>query len=213
LGDLLHLIGQYGYLIVFFGVMLESAGLPLPGETVLIAAGALVHRGILDPGDALFFGILGAVVGDQLGYWVGRFGGRPFVLRWGRYVFITPERLGRAERFFEQHGGKAVFFARFITGLRVFGALVAGMSRMAWGKFALYNVLGGAVWATAAVALGYFLWASISLVEHWIGRISLLLAAAVVLVVILHRSYRKAMQTRRDENSRESSPDLDKRPS
>jgi membrane protein DedA with SNARE-associated domain len=145
LGDLLHLIGQYGYLIVFFGVMLESAGVPLPGETVLIAAGALVHRGNLDPGDALFFGILGAVVGDQLGYWVGRFGGRPFVLRWGRYVFITPERLGRAERFFEQHGGKAVFFARFITGLRVFGALVAGMSRMAWGKFALYNVLGGAV--------------------------------------------------------------------
>jgi membrane protein DedA with SNARE-associated domain len=213
LGDLLHLIGRYGYLVVFFGVMLESAGVPLPGETVLITAGVLVHRGILDPGDAVFFGILGAVVGDQIGYWVGRFGGRPFVLRWGRYVFITPERLGRAERFFEQHGGKAVFFARFITGLRVFGALVAGMSRMAWGKFALYNVLGGAVWATAAVALGYFLWASIGLVEHWIGRVSLLLAAALVLVVVLRWSYRKATRTRSDENSKEGSPDPDKRPS
>ena len=82
--------------------------------------------------------------------------------------------------------------ARFITGLRVFGALVAGMSRMSWAKFTLYSVLGGVIWATAAVALGYFLWASIGLVEHWIGRISLLLTAAVALVVFLRWSYRKA---------------------
>jgi len=210
LGDLLHLMGRYGYLVVFFGVMLESAGVPLPGETVLIAAGALVHRGVLDPGDALFFGILGAVVGDQIGYWAGRFGGRPFVLRWGKYAFITPERLGRAERFFARHGGRAVFLARFVTGLRVFGALVAGMSRMPWGKFALYNVLGGTVWAAAAVSLGYFLWASISLVEHWAGRFSLLLVAALVLVVILRQSYRKAMRTRSGENPKESSPDPDR---
>jgi membrane protein DedA with SNARE-associated domain len=213
LGNLLHLIGRYGYLIVFFGVMLESAGVPLPGETVLITAGVLVHRGVLNFEDALFFGILGAVVGDQFGYWVGRFGGRPFVLRWGRYVFITPERLGRAETFFERHGGKAVFFARFITGVRVFGALVAGMSRMPWGKFAIYNFLGGTAWATAAVSLGYFLWASIGLVEHWIGRFSLLLVAAMVLVVILRWWYRKAARTRSDENHKESTPDPDKRPS
>jgi membrane protein DedA with SNARE-associated domain len=200
LGDLLDLIGRYGYLVVFFGVMLESAGVPLPGETVLLAAGVLVHRGVLGFGDALFFGILGALVGDQIGYWVGRFGGRPFVLRWGRYAFITPERLGRAERFFEQHGGRAVFFARFITGLRVFGALVAGVSHMPWGKFALYNVLGGTAWATAAVSLGYFLWASIGLVEHWVGRFSLLLVAALVLAVLLRRVYRKAMPTRRNED-------------
>jgi membrane protein DedA with SNARE-associated domain len=192
LGDLLHLIGRYGYLVVFFGVMLESAGVPLPGETVLIAAGALVHKGVLDPGDALFFGILGAVVGDQIGYWVGRFGGRPFALRWGRYALITPERLGHAEAFFARHGGRAVFLARFVTGLRVFGALVAGTSRMPWGKFALYNVLGGTVWATAAVSLGYFLWASISLVEHWVGRASLLLVAALALAWLLRWAYRRA---------------------
>jgi membrane protein DedA with SNARE-associated domain len=185
LGNLLQLIGQYGYLVVFFGVMLESAGVPLPGETVLITAGVLVHRGVLDYGDALFFGIFGAVVGDQIGYWVGRLGGRPFVLRWGKYAFITPERLGHAERFFARHGGRAVFLARFITGLRVFGALVAGISRMPWGKFVLYNVLGGTVWATAAVLVGYFLWASISLVEHWVGRASLFLVAAMVLAVLL----------------------------
>jgi membrane protein DedA with SNARE-associated domain len=209
--EVLSLIGQYGYLVVFFGVMLESAGVPLPGETVLLASGALAHSGVLDPVDVLFFGLLGAVTGDQIGYWVCRRGGRPFVLRWGRYVFITPERLGRAERFFARHGGKAVFLARFVTGLRVFGALVAGMSRMPWGKFALYNVLGGTAWATAAVSLGYILWASIGLVEHWIGRISLLLVAALALAVILRWAYRKAMQTRRDEDPKEDPPDPDGR--
>ena len=177
LGDLLHLIGRYGYLVVFFGVMLESVGVPLPGETILIAAGALVHKGALDFGDTLFLGIFGAVVGDQIGYWVGRFEVAHSCCG-GRYAFITPERLGHAEAFFAQHGGRAVFLARFITGLRVF-ALVAGTSRMPWGKFVLYNVLGGTMWATVAVSLGYFLWASISLVEHWVGRASLLLVAAL----------------------------------
>jgi membrane protein DedA with SNARE-associated domain len=213
LGDVLHLIVQYGYLVVFFGVMLESAGLPLPGETVLITAGMLVHRGVLGFGEVLFFGTLGAVVGDQIGYWAGRVGGRPFVLRWGKYAFITAERLGRAERFFARHGGRAIFLARFVTGLRVFSALVAGISRMPWGKFALYNVLGGTLWATAAVSLGYFLWASIHLVEHWVGRFSLLLVAALVLVVILRWSYRKLMRTGRDENPKESPPDPDKQTS
>lgn len=192
LGDLLDLIGRYGYLVVLFGVMLESVGVPLPGETILIAAGALVHRGVLDFGDTLFLGIFGAVVGDQIGYWIGRFGGRPFVLRWGRYAFITPERLGHAEAFFARHGGRAVFLARFVTGLRVFGALVAGTSLMPWGKFALYNVLGGTVWAAAVVSLGYFLWASISLVEHWVGRASLLLVAALALALLLRWTYRRA---------------------
>jgi membrane protein DedA with SNARE-associated domain len=206
---MLSLIEQYGYLIVFLGVMLEGIGIPLPGETVLITAGALARRGSLTLWETMMMGSLGAVMGGQAGYLVGRFGGRPFVLRWGRYAFITPDRLGRAERFFEQHGGSAVFLARFITGLRVFGALVAGMSRMSWAKFAVYSALGGVLWAAAAVALGYFLWASIGLVEHWIGWISLLLAAAAALVVILRWSYRKATRTGRDVNPKDSPSDLD----
>ena len=114
MNEVLSLIGRYGYLVVFLGVALESAGVPLPGEAVLLASGALVHRGVLEPVDAVFFGLLGAVTGDQIGYWIGRKGGRPFVLRWGRYVLITPARLGRAEAFFARHGGRAVFFARFV---------------------------------------------------------------------------------------------------
>src|SRR4051812_24248200 len=102
--------------------MLESAGVPILGETILIAAGVLAQRDNIDVGDAILFSILGAVIGDRIGYWLGREGGRLFVLRWGPYVLITPERLARAEKFFERHGGKAVFFARFAVGLRVFGA-------------------------------------------------------------------------------------------
>lgn len=210
LGHLLHLIGRYGYLMVFFGVMLESAGVPLPGETVLITSGALAHRGVLDFSDAVIFGVLGAVVGDQVGYWVGRLGGRPFVLRWGRYIFITPERLGRAEMFFDRHGGRAVFLARFVAGLRVFGALVAGTSRMPWERFLLYNALGGAVWATAAVSLGYFLWASIELVEHWLGRASLLLIATLALALLLRWVYRT---TTHESEPRDDPLDPGNRPS
>ncbi len=172
------------------GVLLESAGVPLPGETILIAAGVMVQQGHLDLGDAIIFGILGAVAGDQIGYWVGRKGGRPFVLRWGRYVLITPERLARAERFFARHGGKAVFLARFVAGLRIFGALVAGISRMHWRTFFFYNTLGGAVWATAAVLVGYFLGGSLDLVERWVGRASLVLFGLVAAVVAFYFAYR-----------------------
>jgi len=192
--NIFHLISKYGYLIILFGVMAESTGVPVPGETILISAGILVQRGRLDLGDAIFFGILGAIVGDQIGYWVGREGGRPFILRYGRYVWITPQRLGRAEAFFARHGGKAVFMARFFSGLRVFGALVAGMSRMHWGTFIFYNALGGAVWATAVVLAGYFLGRSLGVVERWTGQASVLLLALVVLALVLYLLYRWVMR-------------------
>src|ERR687886_1967201 len=187
---ILSLIGQYGYLIVFVGVMLESIGVPLPGETILLASGFLVHQGALDLGDVITFGISGAVIGDQIGYWVGREGGRPFVLRWGRYVLITPERLARAEAFFDRHGGKAVFFARFFSGLRVFGALVAGISRMRWRTFIFYNALGGATWATLVVLAGYFLGSSLALVQRWVGRATILVVGLLAIAVALYLSYR-----------------------
>ena len=188
--QILSLIAQYGYLVIFVGVLLESAGVPIPGETILIASGVLVQQGHLDLGDAMVFGILGAVAGDQIGYWAGREGGRPFVLKWGRYVKITPERLARAEGFFARHGGKAVFLARFVAGLRVFGALVAGISRMHWRTFFFYNTLGGAIWATAAVAAGYLLGGSLGLVERWVSRASILLVVLLVLGAALYLSYR-----------------------
>jgi membrane-associated phospholipid phosphatase len=104
--------------------------------------------------------------------------------------------LARAEAFFEKHGGKAVFLARFFSGLHVFGALVAGISRMRWATFILYNALGGAVWATAVVLLGYFLGSSIRLVEHWLGRATLVLASVLAVVVAFYLAYRWAAHNR-----------------
>lgn len=194
-GHLLALIERYGYLLVFLSLVAEGVGIPLPGETILISAGALVHYGTLNLGGVLLFGILGAITGGQVGYWAGRKCGRPLVLRWGRYAFVTPERLGKAESFFARHGGKAVFFARFVVGLRLLGPLAAGTSSMSGGKFLLYNALGGTTWATAGVGAGYFLWASIGAVEHWFARASLVLAAAVVLAVVSRWAYRRAARS------------------
>ncbi len=188
--QILSLISQYGYLVVFFGVMLESVGVPLPGEAILIAAGFLVHQGTLDPGETLVFGILGTIVGNQIGYWVGLKGGRPFVLRWGRYVRITTERLVRVERFFARHGGKAVFLARFVPGLRAFGALVAGISSMPWWTFLYYNVLAGVVWATGSILVGYLFSGSLNFLEDWMGLATVLLVLMLVLSLALYVAYR-----------------------
>ena len=188
------MIAQYGYLVVFFGVMLESVGIPLPGETILIAAGLLVHQGSLDPGETIVFGILGTTIGNQLGYWAGRQGGHPFVLQWGHYVGITPERLLRMEGFFARHGGKAVFLARFIPGLRAFGALVAGISCMHWWTFLFYNVLAGAVWATASILVGYLFSRSLVLVEGWMSLASVLLVLLFVLTLVFYLAYRRAVK-------------------
>jgi undecaprenyl-diphosphatase len=188
--QILSLISQYGYLVVFFGVMLESVGVPLPGETILIAAGFLVHQGTLNLSETIVFGVLGTIVGNQIGYWAGRQGGRPFVLRWGRYVGVTHERLLRAEGFFARHGGKAVLLARFVPGLRAFGALVAGISRMPWWTFLFYNVIAGVVWATGSILVGYLFSGSLNLVGDWMGLATVLLVLMLVLSLVLYLAYR-----------------------
>jgi membrane protein DedA with SNARE-associated domain len=188
--QVLLLIGQYGYLVIFFGVMLESVGIPLPGETILIAAGLLVHQGSLDPGETIFFGVLGTIVGNQLGYWAGRWGGYPLILQWGRYIGVTRERLLRVERFFARHGGKAVFLARFIPGLRAFGALIAGISRMHWRTFLFYNVLAGAVWVPSSILVGYLFSESLVLVEEWMGLAGVLLLLLPLLTVSFYLVHR-----------------------
>jgi membrane protein DedA with SNARE-associated domain len=188
--QILSLIDQYGYLVIFFGVMLESVGIPLPGETILIAAGFLVHQGTLDPGETITFGVLGTIVGNQIGYWAGRQGGRPFVLRWGRYVGVTRQRLVRVEAFFARQGGRAVFLARFIPGLRAFGALAAGISRMHWETFLFYNVLAGALWASASILLGYVFSGSLDLLEEWMGSVTVLLVLLVVVTLLFYLAYR-----------------------
>jgi len=183
------LIEHYGYLIVFFGVMLGTSGIPFPSAAILLAAGVLVQQGNLDLRYAIAVGILGAIIGNQIGYWIGNRAGRSFVLKWGRYVKLTPERLEQVERLFARHGGKAVFAARFFSVSRVLEALVAGTSRMRFGTFLLYSVLGGAVWATAVVLVGYFFGQSWGSAQNWSGHAPLLLAVLFVLALGCYLAY------------------------
>ncbi|HEU4493536.1 MAG TPA: DedA family protein [Rubrobacteraceae bacterium] len=194
--DFYPLIEHYGYLVVFFGVMLGTTGIPFSSAAILLTAGVLVQQGHLILRDAIVFGILGAIIGNQIGYWVGHRGGRPFVLRWGRYVKLTPERLEEVELLFVRHGGKAVFAARFFSITRVLEALVAGISRMRWDTFLFYSALGGMVWATAVVLLGYSFGQSWTSAHHWSGRVPLLLALLLGVALVFYVAYRWAASHR-----------------
>jgi membrane protein DedA with SNARE-associated domain len=188
---ILPLIEQYGYLVVFFGVMLESIGIPIPGETILIIAGFLIHQGTLNLTATIVLGVFATILGNQIGYWAGRKGGRPFVLHWGYYVRITPEHLARVEGFFVRHGGKSVFLARFVPWLRAFGALVAGIGHMHRRSFFFYNMLAGVVWATGSVLGGYLFGKSLGLMEMWVDPgLVLLVVALVSVALVFYLAYR-----------------------
>lgn len=183
------LFARYGYAAVFVGVFLENAGLPVPGETALLAGAALSRSGTLFLPWVVLTAIGGAILGDNIGFLIGRRGGRALVLRHGPKIGLTERRLVQFDRFFDRHGAKTVFIARFVTGLRVFGALLAGTSGLPWGRFLLYNATGAVAWATTFGAVGYFLAYSWESLETWIGRTGLALLAilAVIAAVALLR--------------------------
>src|SRR4051794_41022815 len=151
-----NLLLDYGLFLVFVLVALESTGVPLPGETALIAGGVLASQGHYSIVWVIVLAAAGAIIGDNLGYWIGRKGGRAFL---GRVPYVRDyfaRILPPAERFFEQHGAKAVFFGRFVSILRVTAAWLAGISHMHWWRFLFWNALGGIVWATAFGIVAYY---------------------------------------------------------
>lgn len=182
---LVDLFAQYGYAVVFAGVLLENAGLPVPGETALLAGAALAHFGRLSLVWVIVTAIGGAILGDNVGFMVGRWCGRGLAERYGGRIGLTPARLGLFDRFFDRYGARTVFIARFITGLRVFGALLAGASGLRWPKFLFYNATGAVVWSAAVACAGYALAHSWETLERWIGRAGLVGLAIVALVVIV----------------------------
>lgn len=151
-----HLVEHYGLLFLFGIVCLESAGLWLPGETALIAAAVYASKGNLSIGAVILVAAVAAIVGDNIGYWIGREGGRRLLTRWAPLHRFSERVLPPAERFFDRHGGKAVFLARFFGGLRVTGAWMAGITRMTWWRFLAWNAAGGIVWAIAVGLLAYY---------------------------------------------------------
>jgi membrane protein DedA with SNARE-associated domain len=185
------LLSRWGYWIVFVGVMLENAGVPIPGETILLAAGFFASRGNLSVALIAAVAACGAILGDNLGYWIGRKLGRSLVIKYGKYVWLTEQRFADMERFFDRHGAKTVGVARFITGFRVFTALFAGASHMVWRRFLFFNAIGGLVWAAVITLVGYFFGHSWSLMERWVKGGGLILAGAVVLGWLVFRITRR----------------------
>jgi membrane-associated protein len=151
-----HFIEHYGLFFLFAIVCLESAGLWLPGETALIAAGVYASKGKLSISGVIVVAAAAAIIGDNIGYWFGREGGRRLLYRYALLRRFADKVLPAGERFFARHGGKAVFLARFFGGVRVTGAWMAGITRMNWWRFLGWNAAGGIVWAVAVGLIAFF---------------------------------------------------------
>ena len=152
-----HFFTSHGLPLLFAVVLLESFGIPLPGETALIAFGVLASQGHYSIAWVIVVAAAGAIIGDNLGYWlIGRVGGRRLFERWGPVRRWSHRVLPGAERLMERHGGKTVFFGRFVTVLRYTAAWIAGIGRMPWWKFLFWNATGGICWATAVGLVAYY---------------------------------------------------------
>ncbi|GES11787.1 hypothetical protein Amac_053840 [Acrocarpospora macrocephala] len=155
LAHLAPLLDHYGYLAVGALIFVENFGVLVPGETILIAAAVYAGAGRLNIAVVVLIAVLAAIIGNNVGYLIGRTGGRAFVHRWGRYVLLTPERFHKAEKFFTRHGGKIVTIARFVEGLRQTNGIIAGTTGMPWRRFLAFNSLGAILWVGGWTALGY----------------------------------------------------------
>jgi membrane protein DedA with SNARE-associated domain len=193
-----QMMGTYGLWVLFFMVFLESTGIPLPGETALITAALYAgstHRFSLV--EVIGVAFAAAVAGDQMGYMIGRSLGLRLLARYGKYVHLTEKRLKVGEYLFHRHGGKIVFFGRFVALLRVVVALLAGANRMPWPRFAMMNALGGLCWASLFGAGAYLFGDRIRTVEKPLA-IGLLVAAVLALAIGLffYRRYEKEIEER-----------------
>jgi membrane protein DedA with SNARE-associated domain len=192
-------LGHYGYWAILLLVLVEDFGIPLPGETILIAGAVYAGTGRLSVVGVGVVGFGAAVIGDNIGFVIGHFGGRALVTRWGRYVFLTGEQLDKAERFFERRGGAVITIARFLEGLRQANGIIAGISGMHWLRFLAFNALGAALWTGTWVSAGYFAGNHITTIYDYITRYSYyaLIALAAALVAWIAFRVRRARRARR----------------
>jgi membrane protein DedA with SNARE-associated domain len=182
-------LDHFGYWAVLLFVMIEDFGIPVPGETILVAAAVYAGAGRLNVVVVGVTGFVAAVIGDNIGFAIGHYGGCALVLRWGRYVRLTEARLAKAEEFFRRHGAWIITVARFIEVLRQANGIVAGTTRLRWRRFLAFNALGAALWVGTWVSLGYLAGAHIDAIYHNVTRYSyyLLIALAVLLAAYIAR--------------------------
>ena len=189
--DWTAIVDAVGYPSAGLGILIESSGIPFPGETLLLAAAAWAaarHHSIVL---VILFGFLGATAGADLGYFLGYRGGRPFVERFGRIFRIRPEQIARAELFFARHGDKTIIAARFVLGLRTWASMLAGMARMPFWRFQVFSAIGGLAWAVLIGLLGYFLGSNLALIETIVRAIGVgglaIIATVVVIAIVAQR--------------------------
>lgn len=181
---------EYGYWVLFFGVMLENAGIPLPGETALLAAGYLCHP---DPEPRLHLwsvmivAAVGAVIGDNIGYWLGREVARRRLEQGKRFLILTPKRMEQAQYYFHKYGTFTVFIARFVAILRIIAGPAAGVAGMPWLRFFLANMAGAVVWSVTITLVGYFFGHAWEALHRWLGRGAWGVVGIVLVTVILWR--------------------------
>jgi membrane protein DedA with SNARE-associated domain len=169
---LTRLLQSYTYPVLLLLVLLESLGVPLPGEIALITAAAYASSGQISIATVIALGALGAIVGGVLGYWIGIKGGLPLVTRYGGYIGVRKSHVDRAHAFFERNGAKTILFGRFVAILRTWAAIVAGAAAMSFPKFVTYNTIGSIVWAIVFGFLGYYFGRDLPLLEKYISRAS-----------------------------------------
>jgi membrane protein DedA with SNARE-associated domain len=189
-----NLLDTWSYPAVFLFVGIESTGIPFPGETMLITAAVYAGAGHLNIALVIAFAAAGAILGDNLGYLLGRRGGRPLALKYGRYVRVDERKLDAAERFFEAHGDKTVFIGRWIAVLRTWAAILAGLNRMHWPRFLVFNAAGGITWATFYGLLAYALGKNLPLLDRVVRIFGIVgIVLAVAFVVVIYVLYRRGM--------------------
>lgn len=189
--QLVHLVATYGYWAVLLVVAIESMGVPVPGETTLLAASVYAgatHR--LEVALVIGAAAAGAILGDNLGFLLGRSGGSRLLHRYGKYVRLDERRLRLGQYLFQRHGGKVVFFGRFVAVLRAWAAFLAGAHRMSWRRFLVFNTAGGIVWATLMGLTGYAFGSTVLGLGGLIAAASTALAVLVMAAIlfVLHRN-------------------------
>jgi membrane protein DedA with SNARE-associated domain len=188
---------HYGLWVIFLLIMLEDFGIPVPGETILIAGAIYAGAGRLNIVAVGIVGFIAAIIGDNIGFAIGHFGGRALALRWGKYVFLTEERLDKAQAFFDRRGAIVITFARFVEGLRQANGIIAGITGMHWRRFLVFNALGAALWVGTWVSLGYLAGDHITTIYHYITVYSYYVLIAVAVFVLAYVAWRLRRRHRR----------------